>query len=174
MRVFAVPRSTPIAFAGKRLPALKKGQRINPGLGRPLRCRERAVRFRGRKLRKATERAYHQQGIVTARPTSPIACRLRHERWTCGTPTGGAKRRREERSQRWTCGTPTVGAKRRREERSQRRTCGTPTGGAKRRGRSDHAAPCRGDAAPSADLLQRNRLGVSPEPLDLVEVAQRR
>jgi hypothetical protein len=28
MRVFAVPRSTPIAFAGKSDPALKKGQRI--------------------------------------------------------------------------------------------------------------------------------------------------
>jgi len=27
--VFAVPRSTPIAFAGKRDPALKNGQRIN-------------------------------------------------------------------------------------------------------------------------------------------------
>jgi hypothetical protein len=50
--VFAVPRSTPIAFAGNRLPALKKGQRINPGLGRPLRREERAVRFQGRKRRK--------------------------------------------------------------------------------------------------------------------------
>src|SRR5690348_12591224 len=31
-------------------------------------------------------------------------------RRTCGTPTGGAKRRREEQSQGQTCGTPTGGA----------------------------------------------------------------
>src|SRR4051794_41399007 len=37
----------------------------------------------------------------------------------CGTPTGGAKRRREEQSGIWTCLTPTGGAKRRREEQSQ-------------------------------------------------------
>src|SRR6478609_7244281 len=65
-------------------------------------------------------------------PTEGAKRRREERRYkTCGTPTEGAKRRREERRYK-TCGTPTEGAKRRREERRYK-TCGTPTEGAKRR-----------------------------------------
>src|ERR1700738_2114384 len=67
MSVLAVPRSTPIAFAGNRLPALKKGQRIYPWLRRSLRCRERAAHVIAPKTPNTTPGPHHGQGIGAKR-----------------------------------------------------------------------------------------------------------
>src|SRR6476620_9228360 len=67
-----------MAFAGKRLPALKKGQRINPGLGRPLRLQgtsrtrargENAESYSGRSgaARRCTTVTYDANGGTAGR-----------------------------------------------------------------------------------------------------------